>query len=61
MTARASQALFAVDAPKGSCASGRYLRSAWSFSMIAWPRWALSATTVVIEVLSVVVKNAWCR
>lgn len=35
MTARTSQALFAVNTPEGRCASGPALRSEWTCSMIA--------------------------
>ena len=34
ITARTSQALFAVNTPEGRCASGPFLRSAWTCSMI---------------------------
>ena len=46
ITASTSQALFAVNAPEGRCASGPALWSAWSCSMIAWARWTRSAVTV---------------
>jgi len=39
-------------------ARGPHFRSAWTCSMIACARWVLSAATVPIVVLSVVVKNA---
>ena len=45
MTASTSQALLAVNRPEGRCASAEALRSAWTCSMIAWPRWVLSAAT----------------
>jgi hypothetical protein len=46
ITARTSQAAFAVNFPEGRCASAEPLRSAWTCSMIACPRWVLSAATV---------------
>jgi hypothetical protein len=45
---------------EGRCASAEALRSAWTCSMIAWPRWVLSAATVS-SCRGVVVKNAWKR
>ena len=42
----------------GRWARAEFFRSAWTCSMIAWPRWVLSAVTVS---RSVVVKNAWKR
>jgi len=58
ITASTSQTLFAVNTPDGRCARGPPFRSAWTCSMIACARWVLSAATVPIVVLSVVVKNA---
>jgi len=58
ITARTSQAAFAANTPDGRCASAEFFRSAWTCSMMAWPRWVLSAVTVS-SVL--VVKNAWKR
>ena len=58
MTARTSQAALAENRPEGRWARAEFLRSAWTASMIAWPRWILSAVTVSA---SVVVKNAWKR
>src|SRR5665811_1035418 len=56
ITARTSHAAFAVNLPLGRWARAEFFRSAWTCSMIAWPRWVLSAVTVS-RVL--VVKNAW--
>jgi hypothetical protein len=61
MTASTSQAAFAVNTPDGRCASAEFFRSEWTCSMIAWPRWVLSAATVSRTLGSVVVKNAWNR
>src|SRR6476659_8056504 len=58
ITAATSQAALAVKRPEGRCARAESLRSAWTCSMIAWPRWVLSALTVS---RSLVVKNAWKR
>ena len=33
-------------APVGRCARAEFFRSAWTCSMMAWPRWGLSAATV---------------
>ena len=46
MTASTSQAVFAANFPEGRCASAELFRSAWTCSMIACPRWVLSAATV---------------
>jgi hypothetical protein len=46
MTASTSQAALAVNFPEGRCARAEALRSAWTCSMIAWPRWVRSAVTV---------------
>ena len=46
MTASTSQAAFAVNTPEGRCARAEFFRSAWTCSMIACPRWVLSAATV---------------
>ena len=61
MTASTSQAAFAANLPEGRCARAEFFRSAWTCSMIAWPRWVLSAATVSSTAGSVVVKNAWNR
>ena len=58
ITAQTSQAAFAQNFPDGRCASADTFRSAWTCSMIACPRWVLSAAAVS-RVL--VVKNAWKR
>ena len=58
MTARTSQAAFAVNFPDGRCASAELFRSAWTCSMTACARWTLSAVTVSAMSSSVVVKNA---
>src|SRR4051794_39522250 len=58
MTANTNQAALAVNRPEGRCARAESLRSAWTASMMACPRWVLSAVTVSA---SVVVKNAWNR
>jgi hypothetical protein len=39
MTARTSQAAFAVNLPEGRWAKAEFFRSAWTCSMTAWPRW----------------------
>src|SRR5699024_2455792 len=57
-TAHTNHAAFAVNMPEGRCASALFFRSAWTCSMIAWPRWVLSADTVS---RLLVVKNAWNR
>src|SRR5665811_1316721 len=49
MTARTSQAAFAVNFPDGRWARAEFFRSAWTCSMIAWPRWVLSAATVSVK------------
>ena len=46
------------ESSEGRWARAEFFRSAWTCSMIAWPRWVLSAVTVS---RSVVVKNAWKR
>jgi len=56
MTAITSQAAFAVNLPLGRWAGAEFFTSAWTCSMIAWPRWVLSAVAVS-RLLSV--KNAW--
>ena len=61
MTASTSQAALAVNLPEGRCARAELFRSAWTCSMIACPRWVLSAATVSRSAGSVVVKNAWKR
>ena len=58
ITARTSQAAFALKIPDGRWARAEFFMSAWTCSIIAWPRWVLSAITVS-RVL--VVKNAWKR
>ena len=50
-----------MNFPEGRCASAEFFRSAWTCSMIAWPRWVLSAATVSSIGGSVVVKKAWKR
>src|SRR4029077_6986134 len=45
-TASTSQAELAAKDPEGRCASAEFFRSAWTCSMIACPRWVLSAATV---------------
>ena len=49
MTARTSQAALAVNLPEGRCARAELFRSAWTCSMMAWPRWVLSAATVSVR------------
>jgi len=61
MTARTSQAALAVNTPEGRCARAEFFRSAWTCSMIACPRWVLSAATVSARAGLVVVKKAWKR
>ena len=61
ITASTSQAALAVNFPDGRCARAEFFRSAWTCSMIAWPRWVLSAATVSRTSGSVVVKKAWNR
>jgi len=61
ITAHTSQAAFAVNTPEGRWASAEFFRSAWTCSMIAWPRWILSAVTVSNTALLVVGKKAWNR
>ncbi len=64
MTASTSQAALAVNFPEGRCASAEPLRSAWTCSMIACPRWVWSAATVSSPPgpsAGTVVKNAWKR
>jgi hypothetical protein len=56
ITARTSQAAFGVNLPDGRWAKAEFFRSAWTCSMMAWPRWVLSAV-MVSRVL--VVKKAW--
>ena len=58
IVASTSQAALAVKIPEGRWASALSLRSALICSMMAWPRWVLSAVTVS---RSLVVKNAWKR
>ena len=58
MVANTNQAAFAVNLTGGNGAMAEFFRSAWTCSMIAGPRWVLSAVTVS-RVL--VVKNAWER
>src|SRR5665647_1976777 len=58
ITARTSQAAFAVNFPDGRWARAEFFRSAWTCSMIAWPRTRPTAATVS---RSLVVKNAWNR
>jgi len=54
ITANTSQAALAANRPEGRWASAESFRSAWTASMIAWPRWVLSAVMVS---RSVVVKT----
>ena len=62
MTARTSQAAFAVNFPEGRCARAELFRSAWTCSMMACLRWVLSAATVSSRAGGrAVVKNAWKR
>src|SRR5215204_3012071 len=61
ITASTSHAAFAVNTTEGRCASAEFFRSAWTCSMIACPRWILSAVTVSRIAGSAVVKNAWNR
>src|SRR5680860_445596 len=61
ITASTNQAEFAANELEGRWARAELLRSAWTCSMIAWPRWVLSAVTVSITAGSVVVKKAWNR
>lgn len=42
ITARTSQAAFAVNTPEGRCARALFFRSALTSSMTAWPRWMSS-------------------
>src|ERR1700712_4342267 len=58
MTASTSQPALAANDFDGRWARAEFFRSAWTCSMIACPRWVLSAVTVS-RVL--VVKNAWNR
>jgi len=46
MLASTSQAALALKVPDGRCASGPSLSSAMTCSMIAWPRWAASASSI---------------
>ena len=57
ITASTSQAALAVNTPEGRCASAEALRSAWTCSMIAWPRWVLSAAMVSSSCGSAVVRR----
>ena len=61
ITAHTSQAAFAVNTPEGRWARAEFFRSAWTCSMIACPRWTLSAVTVSNVSGLVVVKKAWNR
>ncbi len=56
IAAQTSQALFTVNDPEGRCAIGPFFRSAMTCSTIAWPRCALSASSIG-SVLSV--NTAW--
>src|SRR5450759_4863576 len=58
ITAHTSHAALAANRPEGRWARAESLRSACTCSMIACPRWVLSAVMVS---RSVVVKNAWKR
>jgi hypothetical protein len=58
MAAKTSQAALAVKTPDGKCARALSFRSALTCSMMACPRWDLSAATVSRVP---VVKNAWNR
>jgi len=49
MTARTSQAALAANLPEGRCARAEFFWSAWTCSMMAWPRWVLSAATVSVR------------
>src|SRR5664279_4190646 len=60
-TAQTSHALLAENDPEGMCARAELFRSALTFSMIACPRWVLSATVVSAVSAGVVVKKAWNR
>ncbi len=44
--ASTSHAEFAANFPDGRCANAEFFRSANTCSMMAWPRWTLSAVTV---------------
>ena len=58
MTARTSQAAFAVNVPDGRCANAESFKSVFTCPMIGCRRWSWSAVTVSrVEV----VKNAWNR
>src|SRR3954469_9850848 len=46
IAARTSQAGLAGNTPGGRCARAEFFRSAWTCSMIACPRWVLSAAMV---------------
>src|SRR6478672_231394 len=46
MAAHRIQALLAPNRPEGMCARGPSMRSAKTVSMIAWRRWAMSASGV---------------
>ena len=64
ITASTSQAPLAVNRPLGRWARAECFRSAWTCSMMAWPRWVLSALTVsrLLVVMSrtlVVAALAW--
>lgn len=61
ITASPSQAELAANLPEGRCASAEFFRSEWTCSMIACPRWVLSAAMVSYSSGSVVVKKAWKR
>src|SRR5699024_2680510 len=61
IAAATSQAALAVKTPEGRCANAEALRSACTFSMIAWARWTWSAVTVSRSWGGVVVKKAWKR
>jgi hypothetical protein len=43
ITASTNHAALAANRPDGRWARAESLRSAWICSMIAWPRWVLSA------------------
>src|SRR5690625_139374 len=61
IAAQMSQTALALNTPEGMCASAEAFRSAWTFSMIAWARWTLSAATVSRSLAGTVVKKAWKR
>ena len=58
MTAKPSQAWFAVNFPDGRCASGPCLSSEITCSTIAWARWRWSASIVPSTAGSLLVTNA---